>query len=161
MRNPKTCEQLDSFARSYQILYIDESVRDKIPSLEYEKPVNLHGCESDESLRGRPSTDTYPKEKPVETPQAPQFNENNDSSNSMSPTVSTALGTLAGASSLLALLYKFSPGRNWIRSGFRGGTERISSNLYAEQPNEVFYDGFEGDAMSSYNPTYNVGYGSA
>ncbi|SCA83607.1 hypothetical protein PVT01_000065400 [Plasmodium vivax] len=62
---------------------------------------------------------------------------------------------------LIALLYKFSPGRNWIRSGFSGGTGRIRSNLYADQPNELFYDGFEGEVMSSYNPTYNVGYGSA
>ncbi|CAG9474561.1 unnamed protein product [Plasmodium vivax] len=161
MRNLKTCQQLSSFEGSYEFLHSYATVKDKIPSLKYEKPVNLLGCESDESLPRRPSTDTYPKEKPVETLRAPQFNENNDSSNSMSPTVSTALGTVAGASSLLALLYKFSPGRNWIRSGFRGGTGRISSNLYADQTNEVFYDGFEGEVMSSYNPTYNVGYGSA
>ncbi|VUZ99384.1 PIR protein [Plasmodium vivax] len=161
MRNKSICQQLTSFEVSYQILYGYETVRYKLPSLKNEKHANLLGCESVESLRGRTSTDTYPKEKPVETPREPQFNENNDSSNSMSPTVSTALGTVAGASSLLALLYKFSPGRNWIRSGFRGGTGRISSNLYADQPNEVFYDGFEGEVMSSYNPTYNVGYGSA
>ncbi|KMZ77048.1 hypothetical protein PVIIG_06226 [Plasmodium vivax India VII] len=106
MGNPNSCQQLDSFAQSYKFLYDDATVKDKIPSLEYEKHVNLLGCESGNSLGGRPSTDTYPKEKPVETPREPQFNENNDSSNSMSRTVSTALGTVAGASSLLALLYK-------------------------------------------------------
>ncbi|KMZ99273.1 hypothetical protein PVNG_02156 [Plasmodium vivax North Korean] len=106
MRNLKTCQQLDSFKGTYEFLYNYATVKDKIPSLEYEKHVNLLGCESGNSLGGRPSTDTYPKEKPVETPLEPQFKENNDSSNSMSPTVSTALGTVAGASSLLALLYK-------------------------------------------------------
>ncbi|CAG9474583.1 unnamed protein product [Plasmodium vivax] len=147
-----------------------DAVKDKIPSLEYEKHANLLGCETGESLRGRPHSQTYqkqihdqtyPEQKPVETFPPPQIDENNDSSNPISPTVSTALGTVAGASSLLALLYKFSPGRNWIRSGFSGGTGRIRSNLYADQPNELFYDGFEGEVMSSYNPTYNVGYGSA
>ncbi|CAI7720789.1 PIR protein [Plasmodium vivax] len=159
--NSNTCQELASFERSYQFLSNFASLRDKIPSLEYEKDINLLGCESGESLRGTESSETYPKKTPAETPLAPKLNENNDSNNPMSPTVSTALGTVAGASSLLALLYKFSPGRNWIRSGFRGGTGKISSNLYADQPNEVFYDGFEGEVMSSYNPTYNVGYGSA
>ncbi|SCO65488.1 VIR protein [Plasmodium vivax] len=162
MGNSNTCQELASFAGSYYFLYNDSSVRDKIPSLESEKHVNLLGCESDKSLRGTESSETYPKQTPAETPPPPpQIHENNDSNNPMSPTVSTALGTVAGASSLLALLYKFSPGRNWIRSGFSGVTGRIRSNLYADQPNEVFYDGFEGEVMSSYNPTYNVGYGSA
>ncbi|KMZ89743.1 hypothetical protein PVMG_04573 [Plasmodium vivax Mauritania I] len=104
--NPKTCQQLTSFAGSYQYLYNYATIRDKIPSLEYEKHVNIHGCESDNSHQGRSHTEIHPKQKPVESPRAPQLNENNDSNNPISPTASTALGTVAGASSLLALLYK-------------------------------------------------------
>ncbi|SCA83609.1 Plasmodium vivax Vir protein, putative [Plasmodium vivax] len=80
--------------------------------------------------------------------------------NPISSTVSTSLGAVAGASSLLALLYKFSPGRNWIRSGIGGGRRRINSNLYEDGPNEFLLEGFEGRDMSSYNTRYNVGYGS-
>ncbi|KMZ89717.1 hypothetical protein PVMG_04547 [Plasmodium vivax Mauritania I] len=104
--NQNTCQQLASFEVSYKFLYNYEAVRAKIPFLEYEKDVNLLGCESGESLRGTESSETYPKKTPAETPLAPKLNENNDSNNPMSPTVSTALGTVAGASSLLALLYK-------------------------------------------------------
>ncbi|SCO73019.1 Plasmodium vivax Vir protein, putative [Plasmodium vivax] len=79
---------------------------------------------------------------------------------SMSRSVSTAVGTVAGASSILALLYKFTPGRNWIRSGIRGSRGRISSNLYEDVPNELLFDGLQGEDMSSYNARYNIGYGS-
>ncbi|SCA81827.1 VIR protein [Plasmodium vivax] len=170
MRNQNICQQLYIFEESYQFLYSHGAVGDKIPSLKYKNLVNLLGCESDNSLQGKESTETYntqndvqthPEPKPVENPPPPQTDESNDSHNNMSPTVSTALGTVAGASSLLALLYKFTPGRNWIRSGIRGGRGRINSNLYARGPSELLFDGFEGEVMSSYNPTYNVGYGSA
>ncbi|KMZ76835.1 hypothetical protein PVIIG_05407 [Plasmodium vivax India VII] len=115
MGSSNTCQELTSFAGSYYYLYNDSAVKDKIPSLEYEKHANLLGCETGESLRGRPHSQTYqkqihdqtyPEQKPVETFPPPQIDENNDSSNPISPTVSTALGTVAGASSLLALLYK-------------------------------------------------------
>ncbi|KMZ83232.1 hypothetical protein PVBG_05202 [Plasmodium vivax Brazil I] len=115
MLNSKTCQELTSFERSYQFLYNNAVVKAKIPLLKYEKDVNLLGCESDISLQGRLSIETHktqkhdkrtPAEEPGETSPPPQFDENNDSSNPMSPTVSTALGTVAGASSILALLYK-------------------------------------------------------
>ncbi|KMZ96125.1 hypothetical protein PVNG_02133 [Plasmodium vivax North Korean] len=78
----------------------------------------------------------------------------------MSSTVSTAVGTVAGASSILALLYKFSPARRWVHSGIKGNRGRISSNLYEDVPNELLYDGFQGEDVSSYNTRYNIGYGS-
>ncbi|KMZ99295.1 hypothetical protein PVNG_02178 [Plasmodium vivax North Korean] len=106
MGKSNTCEQLDIFEGLYQILYNNPAVKDKIPSLKNEKHVNLFGCESHISLRGKQSTETYQNEEAVETPPAPQFDDNNDSNNPISPTVSTALGTVAGASSFLALLYK-------------------------------------------------------
>ncbi|CAG9474546.1 unnamed protein product [Plasmodium vivax] len=80
--------------------------------------------------------------------------------NPMSRTVSTAVGTVAGASSVLALLYKFSPARRWVHSGIRGNSGRMNSNLYGNEPNELLFDGFQGEDMSSHNTRYNIGYGS-
>ncbi|CAI7720802.1 PIR protein [Plasmodium vivax] len=73
----------------------------------------------------------------------------------MKKTISTTVGTVAGATSLLALLYKFSPGGNWIRSGIRGSRGRIYSNLYAEGPNELF-DGMEHNGFNSYSIGYEA-----
>ncbi|CAI7724214.1 hypothetical protein, conserved [Plasmodium vivax] len=79
---------------------------------------------------------------------------NGDSS--MKKSITTTIGTVAGASSLLALLYKFSPGGNWIRSGFRGGRGRINSNLYVEGPNELLFDGMEHNGFNSYSIGYEA-----
>ncbi|CAG9474590.1 unnamed protein product [Plasmodium vivax] len=91
---------------------------------------------------------------------AQPFNDEKTGS-SISSTVSTAVGTMAGASSILAVLYKFTPGGNWILSGIKGSRGRINSNLYEEVPNEMLFNGFHGEDMSSYNTRYNIGYGSA
>ncbi|SCO65456.1 Plasmodium vivax Vir protein, putative [Plasmodium vivax] len=78
----------------------------------------------------------------------------------MSSTVSTAVGTVAGASSVLALLYKFSPARRWVHSGIQGNTGRMNSNFYEDGPTDLLFDGVQGEDMSSYNTRYNIGYGS-
>ncbi|KMZ77095.1 hypothetical protein PVIIG_06092 [Plasmodium vivax India VII] len=129
-----TCDMLYIFKKAYNSFLFE--MAEKIPALQ------------DATQDGERKSDDIP---PIST----VADENQGSS--ISRTLSTAVGTMAGASSIIALLYKFTPGRNWMRSGIRG---RISSNLHAEQPNELFYDGFEGEVMSSYNPTYNIGYGS-
>ncbi|VUZ96308.1 PIR protein [Plasmodium vivax] len=166
-----TCSMLDAVKRTYEsYLPVAQHEHYKIPSLgdvekkytdicsrtELQVPLNAPRLNEESALssfsenrNGQGDESSSPK---------PFMDENPGSS--MTRTVSTAVGTMAGASSVLALLYKFTPGRNWIRSGIRGSRGRISNNLHAEQPNELFYDGFEGEVMSSHNPTYNVGYGS-
>ncbi|CAI7720809.1 hypothetical protein, conserved [Plasmodium vivax] len=79
-----------------------------------------------------------------------------DKCSPVTSTVSTALGTVAGASSLLALLYKFSPGGNWIRSGLRGGRGRINSKVYAEGPSELLFNGMENNDFNSYSIGYEA-----
>ncbi|SCO65492.1 Plasmodium vivax Vir protein, putative [Plasmodium vivax] len=93
------------------------------------------------------------------TPSAQDPDEN--TGRSMSSTLSTAIGTMAGASSVLALLYKFSPGGNWIRSGFRGSRGRINDNLYVDRENYLFFNELQGENISSYDTRYNIGYGSS
>ncbi|SCA81923.1 Plasmodium vivax Vir protein, putative [Plasmodium vivax] len=80
---------------------------------------------------------------------------------SMKKNITTTIGTAAGATSLLVLLYKFSPGGNWIRYGFRGSRGRINDNLYVDRENDLFFNELQGENISSYDVRYNVGYGSS
>ncbi|SCA81824.1 VIR protein [Plasmodium vivax] len=164
------CSLLSLLKAPYELfLFNNENKNYKIPSLDDNQNKYLTECQKYLEEKSLDTTSDH-HDQPIALSRTPNRDSNLDASISlpagenqsspMSSTVPTALGTVAGASSILALLYKFSPGRNWLRSGMRGGTGRVSSNLYADQPNEVFYDGFEGEVMSSYNPTYNVGYGS-
>ncbi|CAG9474673.1 unnamed protein product [Plasmodium vivax] len=79
---------------------------------------------------------------------------------SMKKNITTTFGTVAGASSLLAFLYRFTPAKNMIYSRFRGSRDRVQSNMYEDGHNELFND-HEVENFNSYNQRYNVGYGSA
>ncbi|SCA81940.1 VIR protein [Plasmodium vivax] len=167
-----TCSTLKSFKTTYESFLSKNTYKNyKIPSLDDVENEYKNNCVSPKpklpttALRGNDEhalptliEDSDGQSDEYSTPKT--FTDENQGSY-MSRTVSTAVGTMAGASSILALLYKFTPGRNWMRSDIRGSRGRISNTLHAEQPNELFYDGFEGEVMGSYNPTYNVGYGSA
>ncbi|CAI7724146.1 Plasmodium vivax Vir protein, putative [Plasmodium vivax] len=171
-QNPTyTCLKLSHFERSYKLLHDSiVSIYPKIPSLDNidSKCLDKHASsEQEDSLglrdqgnRSRRSGDFLteaagdPGRALEESLPAPL--ENGDSS--IKKSITTTIGTVAGASSLLALLYKFSPGGNWIRSGFREGRGRINSNLYAEGPNELLFDGLEHGNLNSYNIGYEAAY---
>ncbi|CAG9474584.1 unnamed protein product [Plasmodium vivax] len=162
----KTCDEFNTFKDTYNSYLFNHSglIKD-IPSLDnIEKEYsNMCGKYDETTLKsivpvlspsGRDNKDTGDE---TSSPMPVDIETRN---NPLSSTVSTSLGAVAGASSVLALLYKFTPGGNWIRSGIGGNRKRISNNFYEEGPNELLFEGFEGRDMSSYNPTYNVGYGS-
>ncbi|SCO65457.1 hypothetical protein PVT01_030027200 [Plasmodium vivax] len=69
----------------------------------------------------------------------------------------TALSTVAGVSSALALLYKITPAERWINFGLRGGRRGINNNLYGGEGNEMLFDG---NVHSEFN-SYNIGYEAA
>ncbi|KMZ89772.1 hypothetical protein PVMG_04602 [Plasmodium vivax Mauritania I] len=112
-----TCAYLSKFKENYNIfLFSQLNEKDKIPSLEKVEEEYMHKCQMDEqrlALRAdvhdegqrfsHPRRDT--REGPHTFPYQPALS-NSDPNNSMSSTVSTAVGTVAGASSILALLYK-------------------------------------------------------
>ncbi|SCA83604.1 VIR protein [Plasmodium vivax] len=79
--------------------------------------------------------------------------------NSMKKNITTTIGTVAGASSLLALLYRYTPAKNMIYSRFRGSRGRVHSNMYEDGHNELFSDHGE-ENFSSYNERYNIAYSS-
>ncbi|KMZ89736.1 hypothetical protein PVMG_04566 [Plasmodium vivax Mauritania I] len=107
VENEQTCNELDKFKVSYnQYLYNEVNIHSIIPSLEDSKPIKLLGCESDETIRGTDQSESIQaSQQHINIPTSKDTQTNNLKS-SISPTVSTALGTMAGASSIVALLYK-------------------------------------------------------
>ncbi|CAG9474568.1 unnamed protein product [Plasmodium vivax] len=171
-KGENTCKKLRELKFIYDTYLLkDERLKNKIPSLDAYDNVYSNKCisqakglESDTVSRGSEKTYSTFSQDPdgnaeISLPSREISDEN--PGGSMSPTVSTALGTVAGASSVLALLYKFTPGRRWMHSGFGRKNGRINNDLYGEGPNEILFGGFQGEDMSSYNARYNIGYGSA
>ncbi|CAG9474586.1 unnamed protein product [Plasmodium vivax] len=149
----------------------DEVLKNKIPSLDADDNEYSNKCKS--KATGLESVTVSPRRVEAFSQTREVSGRNTDSftpsaqdpdvntGRSISSTVSTAVGTMAGASSVLALLYKFSPGGNWIRSGFRGSRGRINDNLYVDRENDLFFNELQGENISSYDTRYNVGYGTS
>ncbi|KMZ77098.1 hypothetical protein PVIIG_06095 [Plasmodium vivax India VII] len=116
-KREKTCEMLRKLKFIYDTyLLSDERLKNKIPSLDADDNEYSNKCKSKakglESFTVSPGrVETFSQSREVSgrntgsfTPSAQDPDEN--TGRSMSSTVSTAVGTMAGASSLLALLYK-------------------------------------------------------
>ncbi|VUZ99395.1 PIR protein [Plasmodium vivax] len=161
-----TCEKLKELKITYDnYLLRDEVIKNKIPSLdndnEYSNKCKSKTKELKAVTLNPGGVETFPQSREDSgrnigsfTPSAQDPDEN--TGGSMSRTVSTALGTVAGASSILTLLYKFTPGRNWIHSGIRGSRGRINSNIYSEEPNQLLFNGMEHNDFNSYNIGYEA-----
>ncbi|CAI7724218.1 Plasmodium vivax Vir protein, putative [Plasmodium vivax] len=165
----QTCQMLNIFKTSYmEFFYKILDKKDNIPSLHDVEQEYTKKCLSNK-LELTPDAPTYNDdisftslyddmgEKKNNFPSETPLNGENPGS-PISSTISTAVGTMAGASSVLALLYKFTPGRKWIHSGFGGRRARIGSNLYEEGASELLYNGPESEDFSSYNQRYDIGY---
>ncbi|VUZ99401.1 PIR protein [Plasmodium vivax] len=161
-----TCDMLNIFKTMYDSFLLGKSYKNyKIPSLDNDEVDYLTMCQPDTPRSAlaaeRPGTISVLQPKTQDgdgisgaiPSLSPVTGENQGIS--MSSTVSTAFGTVAGASSILALLYKFTPGRKWINSGFRGVRGRTSSNIY-DEPNELLFDGMEHNGFNSYNIGYEA-----
>ncbi|KMZ77243.1 hypothetical protein PVIIG_05196 [Plasmodium vivax India VII] len=116
-KSVQTCQMLKSFKTTYmEFFYKKLDKNDNIPSLYNVEDEYTNKCLSNkiELPKGDPTYDNVhalsslpedadEKKNEFSSPQ-PYNNEKTDSS--MSSTVSTAIGTMAGASSIIALLYK-------------------------------------------------------
>ncbi|KMZ77027.1 hypothetical protein PVIIG_05224 [Plasmodium vivax India VII] len=125
----KTCDKLDTFRNTYVAFLLRErSLVHKIPSfdnieIEYETKCQLYEQQKSIATRdledpSRNISSTYPTDKSrigstltpdaVDNPDRNLLNPKGEeiTGSSMSSTISTAVGTMAGASSVLALLYK-------------------------------------------------------
>ncbi|SCO72999.1 VIR protein [Plasmodium vivax] len=169
-KQQKTCEHLGYFKQNYDIFLFNQlKEKDKIPSLEKVEEEYMLKCQKYDQ---RPALQTEVRREQTRfahlsegTRESPHIFpsettvSNNDAKNPISSTVSTAVGTVAGASSILVLLYKFTPGRKWIHSGFGGGRrERINSNFYDPEHSELLFDGQVHGDYGSYNQRYDIGY---
>ncbi|VUZ99400.1 PIR protein [Plasmodium vivax] len=158
--NSSTCSKLKQFKKSYMLyLYNNSSLRAIIPSLDNIDKDLLDKCQEDEKrLRLDSDADeTQLRYSANSLPTATEgqiiFSEerrtithgNGDSS--MKKTITTTIGTFAGASSLLAFLYKFTPAGRLVNPKLRRTTGIINNNFYGDDVNE--HNGFN---------SYNIGY---
>ncbi|CAI7724211.1 Plasmodium vivax Vir protein, putative [Plasmodium vivax] len=74
----------------------------------------------------------------------------------MRKTITTTIGTFAGASSLLAFLYKFTPAGRLVNPKLRRTTGIINNNFYGEEANGMLFDGNEHNGFNSYNIGYEA-----
>ncbi|KMZ99300.1 hypothetical protein PVNG_02183 [Plasmodium vivax North Korean] len=151
-----TCAKLKALKTTYDnYLLRNAAIKNKIPSLDADDNEYSNKCKSKakglESFTVSPGrVETFSQSREVSgrntdsfTPSVQDPDEN--TGRSMSSTVSTA----------------FSPGGNWIRSGFRGSRGRINDNLYVDRENYLFFNELQGENISSYDTRYNIGYGSS
>ncbi|CAG9474563.1 unnamed protein product [Plasmodium vivax] len=160
-----TCLKLKLFMESYELFRYNNGVLiPNIPSLD-----NIDNVCSEQNTQAKPNMLLNLNEQGAP---GQAVREGSDGSlrgnlptslestdNSMNKNITTTIGTVAGASSLLAFLYRFTPAKNMIYSRFRGGRGRVHSNMYEDGHNELF-NVHEVENFSSYDQRYNIGYGS-
>ncbi|CAG9474682.1 unnamed protein product [Plasmodium vivax] len=135
-----TCDTLNTFKNSYiAYLFTKEGMSNKIPSLTDDNTMNLVKCESiEQELEFKGAEGSQP-------------------SSFKSPSPQTIVGTMAGASSVLALLYKFTPAGRWIHSGLQGRGGKINNILHEDGANELLL----GRPLHEDLISYNIGYEAA
>ncbi|KMZ89778.1 hypothetical protein PVMG_04608 [Plasmodium vivax Mauritania I] len=113
----QTCQMLNTFNRSYMgYIYNNPVKKYNVPSLENVEDEYKRICQKNQHVSALTSSDVDSVQQSTRlttdvnvnpgTPEKSDAINGGDQANLLSPTVSTALGTVAGASSLLALLYK-------------------------------------------------------
>ncbi|KMZ89759.1 hypothetical protein PVMG_04589 [Plasmodium vivax Mauritania I] len=113
----QNCQRLKSFKTSYMEYFYKNLVKkDNIPSLEVVEVEYIRKCQKNQRIPPLISSEGDSAPESVRSIMTVHGNQDasrttggindGDQANSLSPTVSTDLGTVAGASSLLALLYK-------------------------------------------------------
>ncbi|KMZ76630.1 hypothetical protein PVIIG_06334 [Plasmodium vivax India VII] len=142
--NKKTCDHLNIIKTIYnQYLLKKQVLKNKIPSLDGSDKEFWDKCKADEKLSEIPV---------VRVPEAPRMQYLDEGSGEDIPQEMPYKEDYDEN--------KFSPARRLVHSRFRGNTGRMNSNLYGNEPNELLFDGFQGEDMSSLNTRYNIGYGS-
>ncbi|SCO65454.1 hypothetical protein PVT01_030026900 [Plasmodium vivax] len=148
--NKGTCDIVDKFNLYYTgYLYNAIGIQENLPDLSSSTDINMNiqecmlqtNAKGLDSVRGGQSDGSTSSTTPTEA---------------AGKTVPTAIGTIAGVSSVLALLYKFSPARTWMHSGLRGNGKMIHTNLYAGGERELLTDGPLIENLNSYNIGYEV-----
>ncbi|CAG9474601.1 unnamed protein product [Plasmodium vivax] len=137
--NEELCSELTQFNVHYSYLTSDLTIKEKIPNINTGKrEVELLDCPSEEEI------------SKLRSGVAPS----SDAAASGVKTLPTALGTIAGATSVLALLYKFTPAGTFLHARMGEGGGRINKSDYADDVNKSVLGG----GGHSYDNSYNIGY---
>ncbi|CAG9474620.1 unnamed protein product [Plasmodium vivax] len=133
-----TCDMLKALKNTYDIyLSSDSEISPKIPSLEATKEELLDICPSIQAQHSlQASVDGH--------------------SGSSTSKIPATIGTMAGVSSVFALLYKLTPAGRWINTGLRGSGGRINNSLYTNGADELILDGLEHNNFNAYNIGYEA-----
>ncbi|CAI7724142.1 PIR protein [Plasmodium vivax] len=165
----KTCLKLKQFKESYnRYLYNNRKLSNIIPSLdnidndlsdkcrEQEKRLQLGSDvgETKESYSGYSSSADTEEQRIFSGDDRTITLGNVDSP--MKKTITTTIGTVAGASSLLAFLYKFTPAGRLVNPKLRRNTGIINNNFYGEEANRMLFDGNEHNGFNSYSIGYEA-----
>ncbi|VUZ99393.1 PIR protein [Plasmodium vivax] len=138
------CNVITQFPIFYAYLTREHTIVKKIPDLYTGIREEELNCQSTvETLEAQPSVDSLSDARIQKT-------------DSTASAVPTALGTVAGASSVLALLYKFTPAGRFLISGLRKSGGRINNGLNEGYPSELGFDGMEHNLINSYNIGYEA-----
>ncbi|CAG9474643.1 unnamed protein product [Plasmodium vivax] len=164
-----TCSKLEQFKNSYMlILYSKSDLSPIIPSLynidkdllakcrDHENKLQLDskGLETQESYSGNSLSRATEGQSNLLADGTTITPANVESS--MKKTITTTIGTFAGASSLLAFLYKFTPAGRLVNPKLRRTTGIINNNFYGEEANGMLFDGNEHNGFNSYNIGYEA-----
>ncbi|KMZ76634.1 hypothetical protein PVIIG_06401 [Plasmodium vivax India VII] len=168
-KNERTCLKLDQIKNSYNLYFtIQDSLNSIIPSLDNNKDdysVKCRTYQPDTELtsEGRTNSDTPPR---MRTPGSAEGSDGNlenvlptslgNEGNSMKKSITTTIGTVAGASTILTLLYKFTPAGTLLHSGLRGSGRRINNHAYGDDANELSFNGLVHNDFNSYNIGYEA-----
>ncbi|CAI7724139.1 PIR protein [Plasmodium vivax] len=137
--NNDTCSQLRTFDTTYtSFLFKEQQLSGKIPSLTSSNNEYVGKCNIVQRV-------------PVVI-----SSEEDSSANPKKISVTGTIGTMAGVSSVLALLYKITPAGSWINSKLRGSGRSINTNLYTEGASELLTEEPLLENINSYNIGYEV-----
>ncbi|CAI7724296.1 Plasmodium vivax Vir protein, putative [Plasmodium vivax] len=135
--NSDTCTHVQTFETTYTNFLVNiPQLHDKVPSLMSSDDKYVRQCKTD-----------------LSNPNATQ-QENQGTSKEISLTNTVA--TIGGVSSVLAMLYKFTPAGRWINSGLLRNGRSINTNLYTEGASELLLEKPLHEDINSYNIGYEV-----
>ncbi|SBT84784.1 PIR protein [Plasmodium ovale] len=134
-----TCEEIKTFEKTYESTFSNESpLNEKMPSITHSDPILPDRVTSEYQAR------------------VSMTDADDNTVIPGSDHASTIGGTVAGMSSFLLLMYKFTPFGRWLRSRING--TGMSNNLDEEEINHMYLNAYENDSMYSDDMGYNMGY---
>ncbi|VUZ99422.1 PIR protein [Plasmodium vivax] len=168
-KHESTCLKLSLFKDSYDTFRniigplnsyipsldnIDDELLVKCPLEKQNKVLTPKRAENSDSISGIEKSTTARDQDRTFTDASPSPHELVDSS--MKKNITTTVGALAGASSVLALLYRFTPAGRLVNPRLRRIGGRTNNNFFSNGESELLFDEFAQGNINSYNIGYEA-----